>query len=639
MRLQETEILSQPNDAILSATVEFGSGLLVEGLTDFRHRLSSLARSHRAELGTRRLHADVLLQRVQGSSFHEPLPEPLPEDRTSTIFLLFDVHRIVLAQPDEGDASNLVNSLCRFALDGCPVQPSHGLLKRLKTDGFRWLHPLSSLDLLPWIWADLRPGQVLELDLPSGQILESRVPTHPAFDPRRGAELPDEPLPAKTVGPSLRSGLPSDLDDLLGEINVVRHQYNISNSLSLPLTETEIRWNQGRRKEACYGKSQRLDHARAVGVCEALERFHIISVPNPSELVYDNYRSLEGQAIDPRQLFYGRSELEKESRLPVFDEETQLYWTSAQPLGGGESRLVPAQEIWFETQKLPGENLLCRTTTSGCALGSTPDEATLFGLLELAERDAFLLMWYLRRAAPLIDPDSVRDDEFHEFRHRWQLAYPNYSFRLFDITTDLRLPAILALALRDPEAEEGPRLFAAAACRLSADQACRAALEDLAGFQPDMTTQRRQEFRSLLEEPSSLRNPTDHFGLYSLDESYDALSFLDLDSDASGIDVENIRSHALIESAPSYQLSEVLSAIARHSSGLGVPLYAKDISLGFAAERGLYCCKAVAPGLFPIWFGQGTLRLARTPRLRRMASAFGDAQAAENPNLGIHPLS
>ncbi|MEM1178278.1 MAG: YcaO-like family protein [Acidobacteriota bacterium] len=634
MRPLETEILRQP-DVIPRAAVEFGSGLLGEGLVDFRHRLSSLATSHRSELGDRRLHADVLLQRAQGS----PIPETPTEAPTLTIFLLFDVHRIVLAQTDEGDPTNLVSSVARFALDGCSIQPSHWLLKGLDTEGFRWLHPLSTLDLLPWIWADLRSGRVLELDLRSGQILESRVPTHPAFDNRRGAALPDEFVAAKTVGPSLRSGFPSDLDDLLGEGNVVHHQYNVSNSISLPLIETEIRWKRGHRREACYGHSQRLDHARVVGACEALERFHIITPPDPSELVYDSYRSLNDRAIDPRQLFYGRSELVEESHLPAFDDEARLYWTSVQPLGGGDSRLAPAQEIWFGTQELPGETHLSRTTTSGCALGSTPEEAALFGLLELAERDAFLLMWYLRRSAPLIDPDTVRDEPFHEFRHRWHLAYPNYSFRLFDITTDLRLPAILALALRDPEAEEGPRLFAAAACRLSADRACRAALEDLAGFQPDLTPQRRQEFREALAEPSSLRGPADHFRLYSLEESYDELSFLDLEGDSPGIDVESIRSEALIERAPSYELPEVLSAIARHSQGIGVPLYAKDISLGFVADRGLYCSKAVAPGLLPIWFGEGTLRLARTERLRRMASAFGAPQAAEDLNLGIHPLS
>ena len=50
-------------------------------------------------------------------------------------------------------------------------------------------------------------------------------------------------------------------------------------------------------------------------------------------------------------------------------------------------------------------------TSNGCALGGCFEEATAHGLLEVAERDAFLITWYGRmpRKAMNITPNTMQE--------------------------------------------------------------------------------------------------------------------------------------------------------------------------------------------------------------------------------------
>ena len=572
------------------------------------------------------------------------------DSAASSLHLFFDLHRIFIYRHD-GDPSRL-ESLLHFLRDGYPIQPLKRLERHVEQHGYRFLYSTDVLHLLPFVWAELQDGEMAELDLISGAVRRAPVLLHPALsrhrEPRHreaaAAELQD-----RMVDASLRGGLPEGLDRLVGGAGLVHRHFTVRDRLSLPFSTAETRWSEGRHRESCFGKSRRHDRAETVAACEALERYQVAVKPAAAELVHGSFDELQHRALDPRTLFLGREPDNAASRLPVFDPDARLYWTPASPVGGGEPLWVPAQEVWFQTTRLAGETRLARATTNGCALGSSLEEAGLFGVLEAVERDAFLTTWYLRRRPRLIDPDSVEDAGFQTFRHRWQLAYPAYDFRLFDITTDMALPVVLAVALRREDASDrqenlGPRVFFAAACRLRVEDSCASAMEDLAGFDPELSPERRESFRRLLEDPRSMDGPAEHFQLYALDEAFDRLSFLELERSAPEIDVATLRAASLIEPASTYNLKQLLQDIDDHSRSLGVSLYLKDISHPAAAELGLACAKAVTPGLFPIWFGAGNQRFRRTRRLRSLAESwFDDPAVAEarlrDVNLGLHPFS
>ena len=142
------------------------------------------------------------------------------------------------------------------------------------------------------------------------------------------------------------------------------------------------------------------------------------------ELIYATPRELArdwpGQIVNLRDLFFGRSPQFPEDVLPVYGDDMPLHWTWAHSVFGDEA-LVPAQEIWFSARNLPGEPPLVGQTTNGCALGNSVEEAALFALFEAIERDAYLLMWYLRRSGAEIYPESIEDESFQILRRRWEL--------------------------------------------------------------------------------------------------------------------------------------------------------------------------------------------------------------------------
>lgn len=622
-----------------AAPVTFGESLRGPENEALRARVAALAAA-----GDRPLVVDSVL------AMFEALARDDTARRRGASFLIFDVQRLFLYdEPLEDEGAAAVDSMVRFIVDGYPFQPFDLLRQHLRGQPYRFLYPLESLDVLPLLWSSRQPGRVTALDLTTAEIETAELAPHPESSPSRWIAAPTDletglarrslRLADCWTDASLRCRPAADLEGLISRpAGVVREKRAVRDFMSLPFATTLVTWNQGQQKELCYGKSARASAASSVALCEALERFQVAFRRPSEELVYGSYRELSEAAVDPRSLFFGRRAGE-DGDDPVFDEETPMYWTWADPPRGGEAVLVPAQEVWFKTSQLPGETVFIQSTTNGCALGSSVEEASLHALLEAIERDSYLTMWYLRRPCARIDPDSIEDESFQVLRHRWALAFPDYDSYLFDITAELAIPTVAAVAVR--RRGRGPRTFHGAAARLSTGRACYAALQDVSGFSPEpLDAARRADLRRLLDEPERLSGPSDHFELYALDETFERLAFLGFEA-APRIDARDLDRRSLIPIRERYNLRAVLERLAEHAAPRGVAIYLKDITHPWLAERGLHCVKAVTPGLYPIWFGSRNRRFAVTDRLRRLAVELTGRRpvSAADFNLEVHPFS
>jgi ribosomal protein S12 methylthiotransferase accessory factor len=92
-------------------------------------------------------------------------------------------------------------------------------------------------------------------------------------------------------------------------------------------------------------------------------------------------------------------------------------------------------------------------TTNGLASGNTEEEARFHGTCELVERDAVTL-WSLSGAGAgqkAIDPESFDDWAVSDLAER--VADAGFGLRLFDLTSDLGVPTILAVIGGGPEEE------------------------------------------------------------------------------------------------------------------------------------------------------------------------------------------
>ena len=225
--------------------------------------------------------------------------------------------------------------------------------------------------------------------------------------------------------------------------------------------------------------------ARAGALCEALER-HSARFQGYEPRVRTSYRDLRGGAIHPNDcmLFSDRQYAEREawnercSRLHFvpepFDEACQLDWTPVWSLTRGGWRYLPMQYCFYDA---PGENgkVYCRADSNGVAAGNCLEEAALYGIFELVERDAVALWWYNRVARPAVDIESFGDPvvtellRYYRSRHRdvWAL----------DLRADLGMPVFAAVSARN----DGPNqeLIFGFGAHLSARLALRQALGEM----------------------------------------------------------------------------------------------------------------------------------------------------------------
>lgn len=544
-------------------------------------------------------------------------------------YLLLDFQRLFLYEESTDSDGVTIESVVRFIGDGYPCQPASVFVN--SSAPYRFLYSLDTLDILAPLLARHEPGVVWTVDLVTAEISRTHIAAHPEVrrSPPRDSDASVLRLRDCWTDTSLRTLSPTTarvaLEGLISRpLGPVRERRDFMDHASLPITIADLSWDLGRRKESCFGKSLRAGETEFVALCEALERFQVV-FQSPDEndaLVFGSYADLRDRAIDPRALFYRAT------------DESRFYWTPVTDLQTHANVLVPAQEVWFNTDRLPGESLFIKGATNGCATGGTLEEATLFALLEAIERDAYLTMWYLRRPCARIDLDSIDDERFQLLRRRWEAAFDNYTLQLFDITTDVGVPTVAGLAVRTHG--EGPRTFHAAAARLTAERACFVALKDLTGFVPNLWPNRRADALKLLQQPELIVRPQEHFELYGLDESFASLAFL---ANATAVVNANAMNRDLCRDR--YNLREVIEQIVGQLHAVGVQTLVKDVTHAFARARGLVTVKVIAPGLYPMWFGSRGRRLGITDRLRRLAMTWtGRAIASvEDCNLDIHPFS
>ena len=555
--------------------------------------------------------------------------------------LVLDLQRAIVFR-DSGVAGEPgLSSLVRFLLDGYPLQPFPPFAAAERDRSYRFSFDPALLELSAHCLRELAPGEYSVLDFLTGTVLPGRLYPHPQTAPPRvvAARAPAavSPLRPVTTDRSLRSAGPPDLSELVGEAaGIIRREHVGANVASMAYSLTAVSANRGAVTEICGGRARSPAEARAVGRCEALERFQVMKQPPSAELVRGSYPDLADDAVDPRQLFFGRSpECPNDEGIP-FALSAPLTWTWAWGPVERRWRLVPAQDVWFNTAPLIGEPRFVHATTSGCAVGATLEEAWVAGVLEVIERDSVLTSWYLRRPAVQIAFESFETDEVRDLLGRFRLTFPGYRPVLIDLTSDVGIPTVGALALR--EHGDGARVILASAADIDPETACWRALKDVIGFGLALSAERKVALRERLTNPASIVGISGHWELYALDEAFEAFDYLELDA-RRPVGVRDIARESPVPDDPELRLDLLLEAVACRLHQVGAALYLKDLTHPGLGVCGLRAARAITPGLYPIWFGGLRRRFAVTERLRRLAERYtGRPFQHERLQLAPHPM-
>jgi ribosomal protein S12 methylthiotransferase accessory factor len=360
-----------------------------------------------------------------------------------------------------------------------------------------------------------------------------------------------------------------------------------------------------------------LDRASAVGAAlgEAAERYSLSYLPE-ERVLRRSARELPG-AVDPARFgLFCTGDLARPGFPFVrFDADTVVPWIDGWDLATGELAWLPAELVVLADPIAPGGARIGYATSSGAACAPTIDEAAVRGLLELLERDAFMLLWAARISLPLLDwsahPDLVELD-----RRYFRPSGVHYA--AVDLSRVHGVPSVLGV-VRAP-ASEPAVLGVGAGTATTIERAWWKALsEAFAARAAACRLALLGHGAGLADDGSDVRTFDDHIAFYCDERRAARTAFLDASPER-----RDIRQVApLPRAAP-----ETLAHLCDRLAAAGSSAYAVELTAPDVAELGVRVVKTVAPELCMLDVPHGA-RFRGNPRLLAAPHAL---------ELAAHPL-
>ena len=205
----------------------------------------------------------------------------------------------------------------------------------------------------------------------------------------------------------------------------------------------------------------------------------------PPRYIDSSYKNLLNGKVKPFPIFSLAGinpsvRLQKERGLS-FTDENQFRWIKGYSLTQAESLLVPWQlaNIDYNTKGRTNqkEPLLIPLVSTGSATHRTKEEAIINGVLELIERDAFMITWLNKLSPNKIPKESVPGKEFQKiiasFR-RW-----NLEVHLLSLPTDMPVHVFLSIII--DKTGIGPAVSVGASADFNKNRAIVDALKESLG--------------------------------------------------------------------------------------------------------------------------------------------------------------
>lgn len=411
-----------------------------------------------------------------------------------------------------------------------------------------------------------------------------------------------------------------------------RTELNPVSTTTAPVSGSHfVRGYAGLNDVTWSGQASRYETSRRLAFLEGLERYAGTHARRGLQPVRGSYHDLlrahgERQVLHPADCgLYSEATYREDPLLSPFDPDREIPWLWGHSLGKDHPVLVPARLAHYGAGER-ADNFVFECS-NGCATGGTLTEAILFGLLELIERDAFLIAWYGRTRPTRIDLDSCRDPAIRTALDRAELL--GYEVRAFDTRADLPVPVITGLAVRR---DGGPGYLSfGAAAALDAESAVDSALSEVLTYIPHLPYQvgeRLAELRAMARDYTKVEHLKDHAQLYGLPEMAEhAQHFL---APAAAVPLADAFADWEAVRPRTGDLLDDLHALRDALATAGHDVIAVDQTTPEQAAIGLHTVATLVPGLLPLDFGHRRQRAPLMPRLHRLAGTK-DLNPAPHP--------
>ncbi|MFE2302491.1 YcaO-like family protein [Streptomyces sp. NPDC059445] len=359
-----------------------------------------------------------------------------------------------------------------------------------------------------------------------------------------------------------------------------------------------------------------LTHGEAMtcAVFEAYERY-CLSVYRERDFVLASYAELTlrgTRALNPLDLV-GRHWQGDAATLV----DQPIRWTSSTCARTAEQVWVPAQLVYLPYRFADGEPVLRDPLTTGAAAGLNPGAATLRGLMEVVERDAVMMLHYLRLPSTPIPVQRAKDPELRAMVR--EIESLGLRIQLRRVAAGIRA-SVVVCRITDPSGV-GPAHSLGSKCAKDQWSAAKGAILEAATFRralrlrsdrvrkiaehylPDLSTIDCLEARSFVWAQPELTNRMDYL---------DDLAENPIDSDAQS-DWHSVESF----------ITDVQS--------VGGDILVKDVTTPEVSELGISVVKVLVPGLQPMHLSE------QYPTWTDRLLSFGDGSPRRPADLNPVP--
>lgn len=397
-------------------------------------------------------------------------------------------------------------------------------------------------------------------------------------------------------------------------------------SVNLPLFAEDV---------GTAGRTHSYAASELTAILEGLERYCGLAPRSKLTVVHGSFRNLKDQALDPVKVGVHTEEQYARPGAPftTFNPDQPINWVWGYSFLQERSILVPEQLAYYSMGC--GHNFVFETS-NGCALGGSLEEAIFYGILEVVERDSFLMTWYAQLPLPRLDLNSANDQELRLMIDRLQ-AVAGFDVHFFNSTMENGIPSVWGVAKN--RKQTGVNLICAAGAHPDPVRAVKSAVHELAGMVQSLDEKldaNREAYVRMFHDSSLVQQMEDHSLLYGLPQAQERLQFL-LDENRPLRTFEEEFEWGAAHTDLTDDLKDILNAFHR----LNLDVIVVDVTAPEINRNGLHCVKVLIPGMLPMTFGHHFTRLAGLERVLRIPAELGyvkEPLELEDLNPYPHPF-
>ena len=394
------------------------------------------------------------------------------------------------------------------------------------------------------------------------------------------------------------------------------------------LSHFDFRKGDKSERGSC-GKGATEEDAMLGAVGEAVERY-CASHPSMKGTRSAPLSQLAGEAIPPTDfvLYSATQYASRDFPYQPWKSQDELLWTQVKELGGDASPWVPAAFVYLNPPSDQPQDYLFTANSSGFAAGPDLDSAIRRAVLELLERDAFMVTWMNRLAAPEIDFAGVGGitGDIRSTYERW-----GSEVRAFRLSTDLPVSVVMVVVI--DQTGEGPAAMIGLGCEMNCLEALQKSLFEVCQLHELLRRKHTEGAATRLNAYADVRTMAEHAAYFFRRDHFHEFAFLLQHGRKVGINE--------LPSPPPAAGEDDLKVLQSALASCGCRVFYHDLTTPDLERYPIRVARALVTELQPIHFGHGLERRGGR-RLYELPKKLGfreDASSEATLNPCPHPLA